>query len=199
MAMRRLPTVLLITLPMVIIDLIVTASMISATIMIDRSQISTEDAQSQQLVGVVLLTMYFLLSFPDIAFCLLNGFFSATLIDEKLTFWSTVKRFFSFIAKSPGFVLVYVIVATGVYFVAAVAANIIGWFSLIPELFSGSLKAGLEIFFSLLESVLMAPFSAMWFASMAISGSCLHHYLRTTLEGTDLRKQLSELQRDAAR
>jgi hypothetical protein len=199
LAKQRLPIILLITLPMVVIDLAVAASMVFSTILIERAQLGSDDAHVQGVVGTVLLAVYFWLSFPDIAFCILNGFFSATLVDEKLSFWATVKRFFSFVGKSPGFMLIFVMVSTGVYFIAAVAANIIGWFSLIPELFTGSFKIGLEIVISLFEAVLMAPFSAMWFASMAITGSCLHQYLRATLEGTDLRNRLIELQRNAIR
>ena len=188
-ARKRWADVIIVTLPLVLIDLVMAMLAFATVYLFQRV---TVPADPIGFIGIACLAGYLALWMPSTAFAILNGLYTAILIRQKTTVTGAAIRFVKFVLESPGFVFKYVLLGSAVYVLVAVAFNSI--FALSPvNLFSGVAKVVAETIFNLVQSVLLSPFGAGWYAAMAVGGCILEKYLVDIQEGSDLNECLTKL------
>jgi hypothetical protein len=186
-ASRRRPVLLLLISPVVLADLLqLIFSAVGSWLM------ETGDHHGkQQILGIVLLIVQMVVSFPLEGLTLLSGLFIATLIAEKLTIWACCQRIVQFLRQALGYFSAYVALFTLIYFLLTIPTGILACLYPLAQLFNGTAKEIVYATVMLMQCCLSTPLYALMISASAVGSAALHGQLTMQLECRDLIQKLS--------
>lgn len=194
-ASRRWFLAAILMVPVIAGDLIVTALGAGAGALVESIEhhVNLLPAGLAEVGGMVLLILFITLSLPYLTLCTLNAIFMAVLVREKISVWKAMQRFLHLAFSAAGSFWSYVILLGIVYYMLSVPVGAIQSFELLAEFFHGTAREIADVVSSILDGIFLTPIAALYFSSLAVSGVLIHYYICASLEGADLKEQMSEL------
>lgn len=193
MAAKKWLLAAVLMLPVIVGDLIVTSVAAGCGAIVESVErhVNLLPSGIAEVVGLVLMVLYMLLSFPYLMGCSLNAFFMAIMVCEKLSLWRAMKRFLHLVFSPTGGLVPFVILLTVVYYLLSVPVGAIQSLEAFADLLKDGAREVAGVGCAFIDACFLTPIAALYFSSLAIAGVLLHYYLRVDLEGEDLKEQMT--------
>lgn len=195
---RQYGAVVLLSLPILVADLLLFASIMGMTTSFGALAPSGMAGAPRAVIVLLTIGLFALLCVPYTMLCVLNAFFANLVVQEGFSISKGIRRFFYLVTQSPLYIIGFAILATACYYFFAC---IYAWMSTVVspyQFFTGTTKEVVKIIWQFTRSLLLCPLPAWWFASLAICGAFLYDQLRMKLEAPDLSGKIDELRRHAS-
>jgi hypothetical protein len=202
-AKRNLGIIVVAMLPTIFVDLLLCLMFFAAVAFFDFGTVGlnatlndsfTESIyeEGQNFLSILLYAVLLLACLPYAALCIVNAFFAAIVAREKFSIARSIERFCFIVMRAPRYVFTFLVLATWSY----LGLGLIYMMSVLvspEEIFSGTTREIVRLSWDIIRASLFSPFSAWWFASLALGGMFLYDQLCFKLEAPDVSKMLDDL------
>jgi hypothetical protein len=182
--------ILFINAPTILSDMYLLAIVSLSSYMLNQGSKGTSHAM-EAAFGLALDVLIWLLVLPIICLSIINLFYVATLVAEKLTVWECCKRCIYFMRSQFLFITGYSIIMGVFYLLIESPVELVSLLQLAADRIPGFGHEIAIIGVFLVETVLIAPLTAFIAGTLTIASACLHGQLAMRLECSDIVRRLS--------